>query len=265
MAEASGMVTIVGAGPGDPDLITVKGLDSLRRADVVVHDRLIPEQLLGEVKPGAKVVDVGKVPGSPRCSQDEINTLLIQQAREGKTVVRLKGGDPFVFGRGWEELRACREADVPCAVIPGVSSAFAVPAAADIPVSLRGEGRSLAVVTAQNEDGTGAAGLDYDALARMDTIVVLMGRANLREVAGFLMSAGREAGTPAACIEQGTMPGQRVVVGVLGNIADLADQADLRSPATTVIGQVARHGAATIEQDIHQLTASQVAGSDRAS
>ncbi|MCH8965521.1 MAG: uroporphyrinogen-III C-methyltransferase [Planctomycetes bacterium] len=243
MARQRGRVFLVGAGPGDPGLITVKGLKLLRQADVVVHDRLIPHELLDEVKPDTHIIDVGKYPGRPRHSQDEINALLIEQARHGSLVVRLKGGDPLLFGRGWEEFVACLQAGVACEIVPGVTSALAVPASANIPVTLRKVSRAVAVVTAQSEDGRGADGLNYDALAGMETIVVLMGLANLRVVVERLVAAGRDPHTPAACIERGTMPQQRVVTGNLETIANLADEAQLVSPTTTVIGEVVRQAA----------------------
>jgi len=210
---------------------------------VVVHDRLIPHELLAEVKPDTHIIDVGKYPGRPRHSQDEINTLLIEQAGRGSLVIRLKGGDPLLFGRGWEEFVACLQAGVPCEIVPGVTSALAVPASANIPVTLRKVSRAVAVVTAQSEDGRGADGLNYDALAGMETIVVLMGLANVRVVVERLVAAGRDPHTPAACIERGTMPQQRVVTGNLETIANLADEAQLESPTTTVIGEVVRQAA----------------------
>ena len=243
MARQRGRVFLVGAGPGDPGLITVKGLTLLRQADVVVHDRLIPHELLDEVKPDAHIIDVGKYPGRPRLPQEEINALLIEHAGHGSLVIRLKGGDPLLFGRGWEEFVACLQAGVECEIVPGVTSALAVPASANIPVTLRKVSRSVAVVTAQSEDGRGADALNYDALAGMETIVVLMGLANLRVVVERLIAAGRDAHTPAACIERGTMPQQRVVTGTLETIADLADQAQLESPTTTVIGEVVHQAA----------------------
>ncbi len=236
----SGCVYLVGAGPGDPGLITVRGLQLLRRADVVVHDRLIPHELLAEVEAGAKMIDVGKVAGQPGRSQDEINAMLVEHARRGALVVRLKGGDPFLFGRGWEEMMACREGGIACVVVPGVSCAWAVPAVADVPLTLRKVSRSVAVVTAQNGEGNGAAALNYNALVGMDTVVVLMGRANLREVVNYFIAAGRDPATPTACVERGTMPEQRLVTGNLATIADLADQAQLKPPVTTVIGEVVR-------------------------
>lgn len=242
MDGESGSVHLVGAGPGDPELITVGGLRLLQRADVVVHDRLIAPALLDEAPATAQIIDVGKVPGTRCHSQDEINTMLISHARRGAMVVRLKGGDPFVFGRGWEELRACRNAGIDCTVIPGVSSAIAVPAAVGIPVSLRRVSRSIAIVTAQNGDGTGAASLNYEALLGMDTVVVLMGHANLDEIARRFMASGADPKMPAACIERGTMPKQRVVTGTLVSIAGAVERARLQPPMTTVFGDVVRCG-----------------------
>lgn len=242
MKRNLGSVHVVGAGPGDPELITVRGLRLLQRADVILHDRLVAPALLEEAPAGAQVVDVGKVPGTRSHCQSEINALLISHARRGAMVVRLKGGDPFVFGRGWEELRACRDAGVDCTVIPGVSSAIAVPAAAGIPVSLRRVSRSIAVVTAQNGDGTGAASLNYQALLGMDTVVVLMGHANLDEVARRFMESGADPEMPAACIERGTMANQRVVAGTLACIAAAVEHARLQPPMTIVFGDVVRCG-----------------------
>ncbi|MBA3258755.1 MAG: uroporphyrinogen-III C-methyltransferase, partial [Gemmatimonadales bacterium] len=196
-ATPAGTVHLVGGGPGDPGLITARGLELLRRADVVVHDRLIGPELLHEARAGAELVDVGKGPGHAALSQEEINALLVERARHGREVVRLKGGDPFVFGRGSEELAACREAGVEVAVVPGVSSAIAGPAAAGIPVTARGIARSFAVVTGhqagpENEGPNGASGPDVGPLAAVDTIVILMGRAALGGLAARLIAAGRD-------------------------------------------------------------------------
>jgi uroporphyrin-III C-methyltransferase len=215
----------------------VRGLDLLRAADVVVHDRLVPQELLLEAKAAAEIIDAGKRPGGPRIPQAEIHEILVARAHAGLRVVRLKGGDPFVFGRGWEELEACRRAGVPCEVVPGVSSATAVPAAAGIPVTLRGAARSFAVVTARGEDGEDP---DFEGLDGADTVVILMGRSNLDAVAGRLVRSGRSPDTPAACIESGTTPGQRLAVGTLGTIAGIAREAGLEAPLTTVVGEVAR-------------------------
>jgi uroporphyrinogen III methyltransferase/synthase len=215
----------------------VRGRELLRQADVIVHDRLIGRELLTHARGGAEIVDVGKAPGRHRISQHGINNLLIDRASRGLCVVRLKGGDPFVFGRGFEELTACRAADVECVVVPGVSSAFAAPLSAGIPVSMRGVARGVLVVTA--EDASGHTDLDYKMLAQADTLVILMGRAKLDEVTRSLMQAGKPTSTPAACIERATSPRQRVVVSTLSNIADEADRAGLTPPIVTVIGEVA--------------------------
>lgn len=233
-----GLVYLVGAGPGDPGLITVRGRELLRAADVVVHDRLIPHQLLANVRPKAEVIDVGKAPGAHRVSQEQINEILVERARRGLCVVRLKGGDPFVFGRGCEEVAACRAAGIECIVIPGVSSALAVPLAAGIAVTHRGISRSFAVITA--ETAAGDESVDFTKFAAVDTLVILMGRERLPEIARSLVRAGRDPSTPAACIERATTARQRVVVGSLETIAAFADREGLTAPMVTVIGEVAR-------------------------
>jgi len=239
---AHGTVHLVGGGPGDPGLITARGLELLRRADVLVHDRLLGPALLDEARPGAEMVDVGKGRGHAVRSQEEINRLLVARARAGHTVVRLKGGDPFVFGRGSEELEACRAAGVPCEVVPGVSSAIAGPAAAGIPVTARGVARSFAVVTAHQAGESGAT--DLRPLAAVDTIVVLMGRSGLPRFTADLIAAGRTPDTPAACIQSATTPDQRVTIATLSTIAEAAERDGLEAPVVTVIGEVARMGAA---------------------
>jgi uroporphyrin-III C-methyltransferase len=237
-----GTVHLVGGGPGDPGLITARGLELLRKADVVVHDRLASPALLGEARPGAELVDVGKGRGHAARSQEEINRLLVARARAGYTVVRLKGGDPFVFGRGSEELEACRAAGMSCEVVPGVSSAIAGPAAAGIPVTARGIARSFAVVTA-HQAGDGGT-VDLRPVAGVDTIVVLMGRSGLPRFTADLIAAGRDPHTPAACIQSATTPDQRVTIATLRTIAAAAERDGLEAPVVTVIGEVARMGAA---------------------
>jgi uroporphyrin-III C-methyltransferase len=232
-----GTVHLVGGGPGDPGLITARGLELLRRAGVVVHDRLIGPELLHEVRAGAELVDVGKGGGHAALSQEEINRLLVDRARAGHEVVRLKGGDPFVFGRGSEELASCREAGLRCEVVPGVSSAIAGPAAAGIPVTARGIARSFAVVTAHQAGDNGEH--DVAPLAAVDTIVVLMGRSALPVFTAQLIAAGRDPGTPAACIQSATTPAQRVTVATLATIAEAAERDGLEAPVVTVIGEVA--------------------------
>lgn len=239
MSRDRGKVYLVGAGPGDPELITVRGLRLLRQADVVLYDRLAPKELLSWTKPGAAVLPVGKAPGGD-VSQEQINKLLVEHARAGRVVVRLKGGDPFVFGRGFEELAACRDAGIECEVVPGVSSAMAGPMAAGVPVTHRGEAQSVAIVTAAGASGE-QVDHDFAALARMDTVVVMMGRQGLRKFCTSLQSAGRDADTPAACIERATTNQQRVVSGTLSTIAGKADQTELVAPVVTIIGPTARH------------------------
>ncbi len=234
----TGTVHLVGGGPGDPGLITARGLELLRRADVVVHDRLTGPELLHEARAGAELVDVGKGAGHAALSQEEINRLLVVRARSGRDVVRLKGGDPFVFGRGSEELAACRTAGVPCEVVPGVSSAIAGPAAAGIPVTARGIARSFAVVTG-HQAGDGPEP-EVAWLVAVDTIVVLMGRSSLPAFTARLIEAGRDPHTPAACIQSATTPAQRVALATLATIAEVAEREGLEAPVVTVIGEVAR-------------------------
>lgn len=234
-----GRVHLVGAGPGDPGLLTLRGAELLGGADVVVHDRLVSEDVLAMAPPHAELIDVGKVPGGENTSQAAINSMLVDHALRGRKVVRLKGGDPFVFGRGSEELAACRAAGVPCEVIAGVSSAIAGPAAAGIPVTARGVARTFAVATARSGEGLAPAEPDFAALAAMDTVVLLMGRERLGEFAGRLIEAGRNRRTPAAIVERATLPGQRTVVATLGTIADAADVAGIAPPAVLVVGETA--------------------------
>jgi uroporphyrin-III C-methyltransferase / precorrin-2 dehydrogenase / sirohydrochlorin ferrochelatase len=235
----TGTVYLVGAGPGDPKLITARGLDLLRRADVVVYDRLVSHALLDEAPAEAELVYAGKAPGGHCMPQEGINALLVREARLGKTVVRLKGGDPFVFGRGAEEALACAEAGVPWEVVPGVSSVVGVTARASIPLTTRGYGGSFAVATAHRAtDGTDP--LDWGALARMDTLIVLMGVERLAEVVEQLRAHGRAADTPVAVIENGTLPNERVVVGTLAAIVEDAARERVASPAVIVVGEVVR-------------------------
>ena len=234
MRDSEGRVVLVGAGPGDPELVTVRGLRWLQRADVVVYDRLVSDALVAEARPEAILIFAGKSTGRHCIPQASINAILIHHARRGRLVVRLKGGDPFVFGRGGEEALACLAAGIPLEVVPGVSSAIAVPAATGIPVTHRGRASSFAVVTA-HEHAEGR--VNWKALATaVDTLVVLMGAAALPAIAERLMGAGRPASTPAAVIHGGTTAAQRVVTGTLGDIASRA--ATLAAPAVIVIGDV---------------------------
>ena len=236
LSATSGVVYIVGGGPGDPGLITVKGLECLRRADAVLFDRLIAQELLTEVSAHAELIDVGKEPKRHRRSQEEINILLIEKAREGKIVVRLKGGDPFVFGRGGEECQALAEAGIPYEVVPGVSSAIAVPAYAGIPVTQRGVTTAFTVVAGHT--GTADSSVDWGAISRIGTIVFLMGVEHLAEIVLQLITHGRLADTPAALIQEGTTSNQQVVTGTLGNIVEKARE--IRPPAVLIVGEVVR-------------------------
>ena len=221
------MVSLVGAGPGDPGLITVKGLRALRQADVVVFDRLIARELLDEAPAAAERIDAGKAPGRHALPQAAINALLVDRARRGRRVVRLKGGDPFVFGRGGEEMQALRAAGVAYEVIPGVSSAIAVPAAAGIPVTMRGISSSVTIAT-------GREGQSRDD----GTLVILMGVERLQTTAASLIASGRNASTPVAVIESGTTPSQREIRGTLADIAARAKATHIRPPAVIVVGEV---------------------------
>jgi uroporphyrinogen III methyltransferase/synthase len=230
-------VVLVGAGPGDPELITLKGLRWLRRADVVVYDQLVSPELLQEASPAALRIFAGKSAGRHCLEQPAINAILVHHAEVGRLVVRLKGGDPFVYGRGGDEILACARAGVTVEVVPGVSSAIAVPAAAGIPVTHRGLASSFAVVTGHEDPAKPESAVDWERLATaVDTLVVLMGVGALARIATRLLAAGRAAGTPAAVIYRGTTEAQEVVVGTLGDIA--ARAAHLRAPAVIVIGEV---------------------------
>jgi uroporphyrin-III C-methyltransferase len=243
----SGSVHLVGAGPGDPGLITARGLELLRHADVVVHDRLIGPELLSETRANTLLIDAGKGPGHAAFTQEQVNELLVEHARRGRTVVRLKGGDPFVFGRGSEEVEACRAAGVEVYVVPGISSAIAGPAAAGIPVTARGVARSFTVVTGHTalepEMGSALSACPPVRLSACpDTLVILMGRENLGELAAQLISEGRQPTTPVACIQSATTPEQRVTRATLATIADAADREGLEAPVVIVVGEVVRFG-----------------------
>ena len=233
-SAGQGSVALVGGGPGDPGLITTRGRQLLAEADVVIVDRLAPKGLLDSLDPDIEVIDAGKAPHAHTLTQDQINALLIEHATAGRRVVRLKGGDPFVLGRGSEEAAACRAAGVDVEVVPGVTSALAVPAAAGIPVTARGVTSRFTVVS--GHDGP----LEFASLAALDgTLLFLMGVSRLREIARELVSHGRPADEPVAIIERGTTPDQRVTVGALGTIADAADTRGVQSPAVIVVGDVA--------------------------
>ncbi|MHB9024825.1 MAG: uroporphyrinogen-III C-methyltransferase [Armatimonadota bacterium] len=234
-----GMVYLVGAGPGDPGLLTRAGADALACAEVVIYDHLASPELLNLAPADAERIYVGKESSRHTRTQDEINELLAEYALQGKTVCRLKGGDPLVFGRGGEEAAYLRERGVPFVFVPGVTSSIAVPAYAGIPVTDRRCASSFAVITGHEDPGKPESTLDWPGIAHgADTLVFLMGLANLPEIARQLIANGRPATTPAAAIQQGTMPRQRVVVGTLADIAQRVEAARLRAPVITVVGEV---------------------------
>ena len=233
---SQGKVVLVGAGPGDPELITLRGLRWLRRAEVIVYDQLAAPELLGEAPEDALRIFAGKSAGRHCLEQSAINAVLIHHARRGRLVVRLKGGDPFVFGRGGEEILACARAGVAVEVVPGVSAAIAVPAAAGIPVTHRGLSSSFAVVTGHEDPAKPESAVDWERLATaVDTLVILMGVGTLPRITARLLAAGRRADTPAAVIHRGTTQAEETVVGTLGDIA--AHAAQLPAPAVIVIGE----------------------------
>ncbi len=237
-----GTVALVGAGPGDPELLTLKAARLLAECDVVLTDRLVNPEVLSHVRPGAKIIDVGKTSWTgtaPR--QSEINALLVSHASAGRRVVRLKGGDPFVFGRGSEEAAALVEAGISFSVVPGITSAVAAPAYAGIPVTARGVTQDVSIVTGHLDPDDPTSQVRWQALATgPGTLVILMGLDRLPMLARGLVRHGRAAATPVACIERGTTPDQRVVVGTLDTIAALVAAAGLRAPVATVVGEVVR-------------------------
>jgi len=243
MLVRKGTVYLVGAGPGDPGLITRAGLDVLRQADVVVYDRLVSSTLLLEARSEARLIYVGKSPERHAMSQDEINRTLVQEARSGHSVCRLKGGDPFLFGRGGEEAADLSQHGIPFAVVPGVTSAIAAPAYAGIPVTDRRAASSVAMVTGHEDAEKESSSVNWEAIGRaVDTIVVLMGMKHLGEIAGQLVAAGRSPDTPAAVIQWGTTGRQRVARSDLADIARNTAEEGITHPAVLVVGEVVRLG-----------------------
>ncbi len=235
----TGRVYLVGAGPGDPGLLTARALELVARADVILYDRLIPATALANARADAVLAYVGKQGGGSSMPQGEIDALVVEHARAGRTVVRLKGGDPFVFGRGGEEARALRAAGIPYEVVPGVTAGLAAPACAGIPVTHRDRASAVALVTGHEDPDKPESALDWPALAAFPgTLVFYMGVRQLARIAEELRTAGRAAEEPVAVVEQGTLPLQRTVVGALGDIAERAREAAIRAPAITVVGPV---------------------------
>lgn len=240
MTARGGVVYLVGAGPGDPGLITVRALELVATADVILHDRLIPEEALHGARPDARLIDVGKRPGEPTIEQAEIEGLMIEAAKAGRSVVRLKGGDPFVFGRGGEEGEALASAEIPFEVVPGVTAGVAAPAYAGIPVTHRDDASAVAFATGHEDPDKGESALDWDALAAFPgTLVLYMGMKRLAENAAALIAGGRDPNQPAAAIERGTMSDQRTVTATLGDLAEVAEREGIGAPAVIVVGPVA--------------------------
>ena len=234
-----GGVVLVGGGPGDPGLITVRGREALARADVVVADHLAPLGLLASLPPEVEVVDASKLPRGRSMAQQQINALLVERARAGKRVVRLKGGDPFVFGRGMEEVEACAAAGVPVEVVPGITSAVAVPALAGIPVTHRGLTHEFVVVSGHLPPGHPDSMVDWAAIARLrGTVVVLMGVETAPAIAAVLVEHGRAPATPVAVVTDGSTPAQRTVRTTLAGLPDAVVAEDVRPPAVWVVGEV---------------------------
>jgi len=238
---SGGFVSLVGAGPGDPGLITVKAMERLQQADVVIYDYLANSELLNYCRPDAERIYVGKQAKRHTLSQDEINALLLEHGRVGKRVVRLKGGDPYIFGRGGEEADVLQQAGIAWEVIPGISSGVAAPAYAGIPVTHRELASSVAFITGHEDPAKPETALNWSTLATaIDTLVFYMGVGNLREIAEKLVAHGRAAETPVAVIRWGTMPAQTTVTGTLATIASDVEAAGLKPPAITVVGEVVR-------------------------
>jgi uroporphyrin-III C-methyltransferase/precorrin-2 dehydrogenase/sirohydrochlorin ferrochelatase len=239
-------VALVGGGPGDPDLITVRGRRLLAEADVVIADRLGPRDLLAELPPHVEVIDAAKIPYGRFMAQEAINNALIEHAKQGKSVVRLKGGDPYVFGRGMEELQALAEAGIPCTVVPGISSSISVPGAAGIPVTHRGVAHEFTVVSGHVAPDDERSLVDWPALARLTgTLVILMGVDKIGKIAGTLVAHGKSPETPVALVQEGTTAAQRRVDATLATVADVVRTEDVKPPAVIVVGEVVTVGPRT--------------------
>ncbi len=235
-----GKAYLVGAGAGHPDLITVKGLRLVQSADIILYDRLVPRELLDDARPDAELVFVGKRPGHHPKPQREINRLLIEQVALGKQVVRLKGGDPFVFGRGGEEAIALRAADLPFEIVPGISSSIAAPAYAGIPLTQKNVASGFALVAGHETPDKPSSTTDWAAMAHVPTLVVLMGLKKLPEVVAVLLEHGKEPDTPTALISRATTNEQKIICGTLATIVAQAEREKLPTPAITIVGEVVR-------------------------
>ncbi|MFI7209196.1 MULTISPECIES: uroporphyrinogen-III C-methyltransferase [Micromonospora] len=246
--RTAGHVTLVGAGPGDPGLVTVAGRAAVKQADVILTDRLAPWEALKWARPDAEIIDVTKIPYGRSTSQEQINALLVEHARAGRHVVRFKGGDSYVFGRGFEEVTACAEAGVPTTVIPGVTSSIAAPELAGIPVTHRGLVQGFTVISGHVPPGHPDSSIDYAALARTGTtLVVLMGMRNLAAIADALVAAGLDRNTPCAVVADAASAGQRVLRSTLADVVADTAEAGIGAPAVTVIGHVVALGPAAVQ------------------
>ncbi|PZD97754.1 uroporphyrinogen-III C-methyltransferase [Paenibacillus sambharensis] len=248
-----GFVYLTGAGPGDPKLITVKGLESIREAEVLIYDRLVSPELLQEVSPHCEMIYVGKASGHHTMKQEDINDLIIRHALRGKVVTRLKGGDPFVYGRGGEEALCLAERGIPFEVVPGISSCIAAPAYAGIPVTHRKLAASFAVITGHECTGKTGACVDWSWAAGAETLVILMGLQQLPAITQKLMNRGKAPDTPIALIQSGSWEEQRVVTGTVSTIVELQEQAQLKSPVTIVVGPVVAMRDQLIRQEVESL------------
>ncbi|MEV4461120.1 uroporphyrinogen-III C-methyltransferase, partial [Microbispora sp. NPDC049633] len=247
-------VALVGGGPGDPGLITVRGRQLLAQADVVVADRLAPRALLDELSPDVELIDAAKVPYGRSLSQEKINELLVEHARAGKFVVRLKGGDPFVFGRGGEEMIACARAGIPVTVVPGITSAVAVPGSAGVPVTHRGVSQEFHVISVHVPPGDPRSTVDWPGLARSTgTLILLMAVERIKEIAETLVRDGRSPETPVMVVQDGTLPTQRAVAATLSTVAERVTAAGVRPPAIVIVGEVVKVG-----QEIEMVRAERV-------
>jgi uroporphyrinogen III methyltransferase/synthase len=243
-----GKVILVGAGPGDPDLLTMRAVERIRAADVLVYDRLIHDGVLALAKNSAEKIYMGKEPGH-HTRQDDIHALVVEKARQGKTVVRLKGGDPFLFGRGGEEVEYLAEHGIPFEVVPGVSSCLSAPLSAGIAVTHRESSSSVVIVTGHSADGSEDQ-VDWEAVARIGTAVFLMGVHNIEAIVRNLLAAGRSPTTPAAMIQMAYSENERVVTGTLESIVAEVRRANIEPPATLVVGEVVR-----LRERLQQLVA----------
>jgi len=254
MSGNYGKVYLVGSGPGDPELLTLKARRLIDSAEVIVYDQLPGKAILGSMPESAEKIDVGKYAGNHTMTQSEINEVLVQKAKEGKIVVRLKGGDPYVFGRGGEEAEVLVAEGIEFEIVPGITSAIAVPAYAGIPVTHRESTSMVTFITGHEDPTKEESGLDWETLAKFEgTLVIFMGVKRLRRNTEELMKHGKDPKTPVAVIERGTRPDQRVTVGTLENIANLAEERKVKAPAITVIGDVV---------NLHEILGEQRTGAD---